>query len=249
MRVIAVIQARLSSKRLPRKVMLDILGKPVIWHIYNRLTHCKHLSAVVISTGEYDQNKEICDFAEKNQIKYYSGSEMDLIQRLYQTVLKFDADALVRITSDCPLVDPKLVDELVGIYVKNKDICDLVTNCEIHSFPHGLDIEVYSHDVLRRLNDEIKEPDLREWFPLYITKNKQKFKILNIKNEQDLSRIRLTLDYPEDYDLIKKIYQNLANKLPIPYMTDILDLLKNQPDLLLINSKYVDHRNVDAPTV
>lgn len=229
--------------------MLDILGKPVIWHIYNRLTHCKSLSTVVISTGEYNKNKEICDFAEKNQIQYYAGSELDLIQRLYQTVLKFDADALVRITSDCPLVDPKLVDELVEIYEKNKGYYDLVTNCKIHSFPHGLDIEVYSRDVLQRLNAKIKEPELREWFPLFITKNEQNFKILNIKNEQNLSRIRLTLDYPEDYALILKIYENFANEPSIPYMTDVLELLRKQPELLLINSMHVDHRNVDAPKI
>ena len=229
--------------------MLDIQGKPVIWHIHNRLTFCKSLSTVVIATGEYEYNKEICEFAEKNQIKYYSGSELDLIQRLYQTSLKFEADALVRITSDCPLVDPKIVDDLVYNYIKNKERYDIVTNCQTHTFPHGLDVEVYSSTVLQKLNDQIKEPELREWFPLFIIKNKENFKILNIKNDKDLSKIRLTLDYPEDYELIKKIYQNLANKSKIFYMQDILDLLEKQPDLLLINSKYTEHRNIDAPKI
>jgi spore coat polysaccharide biosynthesis protein SpsF len=108
---------------------------------------------------------------------------------------------------------------------------------------------VYSRDVLQRLHDQIKEPELREWFPLFITKNEQNFKILNIKNEQNLSRIRLTLDYQEDYAFIKKIYENFTNKPSIPYITDILELLQKQPELLLINSMHVDRRNVDAPKI
>lgn len=229
--------------------MLDIEGKPVLWHMWHRLTFCKSLSAVVIATGEYDINKEICQFAEKNQIKYYSGSEIDLIQRLYQTSLKFKADALVRITSDCPLVDPQIVDNLVHSYIKNKEHYDIVTNCQTHTFPHGLDVEVYSHRILQILNEQIKEPELREWFPLFIIKNKKKFRILNMENNEDLSKIRLTLDYPEDYEFIKKIYQNLFNRSQIFYMKDILELLMKQPDLLSINSKYVEFRNVDAPKI
>lgn len=249
MKVVAVIQARLSSKRLPKKVMMDILGKPVIWHVYNRLSFCKSLSEVVIATGDLNNNKEICEFAEKNQIKYHAGSELDLIQRLSQTSLKFNADAIVRITSDCPLVDPQIVDKLVYTYEKNKEQYDIVTNCQAHTFPHGLDVEVYSSKLLQRLNDEIKEPELREWFPLFIIKNQQNFRILNIKNDDNLSRIRLTLDYPKDYELIKKIYQNLYREGTTFYMHDILDLVRRQPDLLSINSEHVEHRNVDAPKI
>ena len=98
LKIIGVIQARMDSKRLPGKVMLEILGKPILWHIYERLKKCKTLDLVVISTGEYSNNKQICDFALQNNIPYYSGSETDLIDRLYQTAIHFQSSAIVRIT-------------------------------------------------------------------------------------------------------------------------------------------------------
>ena len=237
----------MNSQRLVGKVMFDILGKPVIWHIYNRLSNCKLLNSVVISTGEYEKNKQICDFASENKIQFYSGSETDLINRLYQTSIYFRASAIVRITSDCPLVDPKIVDDLVLKYIDLQDKYDIVTNCQTHTFPHGLDIEVYSSIILKKMNKLIKQPELREWFPFFVAKNPELFRVLNVANDKNLSNIRLTLDYQEDYDCIKKIYQALYNEKKIFYMADIMKLLKKQPELLQINSKYIEHRNIDAP--
>lgn len=236
----------MNSKRLPSKVMLRILGKPVIWHIYNRLMSCKLLNSVVISTGNYQENIEICDFAEKNNILFFSGSEIDLIDRLYKTALKFKATAIVRVTSDCPLIDPEIVDMLVSKYLDGK--YDIVTNCYKHTFPHGLDAEVYSVNVLEKLSNEIKNLNLREWFVLYIKQNSAMFKILNVVHDGDLSKYRLTLDYPEDFELITTIYQQLYAKKGIFYMKDILNLLEKNPQLMEINSKYVGKYNIDAPS-
>ena len=237
----------MSSTRLPGKVMLKILDKPILWHIYHRLSSCKSLQAVVISTGEYDKNKEICDFAKQSSIPFYSGSETDLIDRLYNTAISLQSSAIVRITADCPFVDPDLVDRLVHEFVKKNDY-DIVTNCRIPTFPHGLDIEVYSTDVLKKLWEEIQEPSLREWFPIYITKNSTMFRILDITNPLNLSNLRWTVDYPEDYEFVKNIYEHLYQKIPLFHMNDILELLKIHPKLTQINAKYIDHHNVGAPT-
>ncbi len=169
-KIIGIIQARLDSTRLPKKVMLELLGKPILWHIYNRLKKCTTLNEVVISTGEYQNNKEICDFATKNNIPLFIGSEKDLIDRLYKTALKHNADGIVRITADCPLVDPKVVDRLVTAFLEKTTQFDIVTNCEKRTFPHGLDIEVISIKTLQKLWEEIKELELREWFPFFIQK-------------------------------------------------------------------------------
>lgn len=249
MKIIGVIQVRLSSQRLPGKAMLPISGKPVLWHIYNRLTRCKLLDMVVISTGEYNSNVSICEFASQNNIPIYIGSEVDLIDRLYKTATKFQATAMVRITADCPLVDPKLVDKLVSEYLENQDHYDFVTNCRFRTFPHGLDAEVYSLATLRKLWYEIKEPELREWFPLYVYKHPELFRILNISNPTDLSKLRWTMDYEEDYEFIKQIYQNLYKEGQTFGMEDILDLIKQKPDLAKINSKYVEHHNVGSPKI
>lgn len=177
----------MGSTRLPGKVMLELVGKPVLWHIYNRLKNCNLLDLVVVSTGEYEKNREICEFASLNNIPFYSGSETEMIDRIYQTAKKFHANAIVRITADCPLIDPKIVDRLILEFRNKNSEIDIVTNNKIQSFPQGLDAEIYSFEILEKMWKEIKEPEFREWFPLYIDKNPTLFRILNIKNSLDLS--------------------------------------------------------------
>jgi len=239
----------MNSQRLPGKVMLEILQKPIIRHIYDRLKISKTLHDVVISTGKFQDNKSICEYAQNHAIPYFSGSENDLIDRLYQTTIKFNADAIVRITSDCPLVDPQIVDELVTEFLHNNDKYDIVTNCKIRTFPHGLDAEVYSLNILRKLWQEIKEPQLREWFPFYIEKNPSQFRILNIENTTDQHNLRWTVDYPEDFQFVKSVYENLYEKNNAFGMKEILQLLQTKPELSNINSKYVNHHNVGSPKV
>ncbi len=249
MKIIGIIQARMNSERLAGKVMLDIMGKPMIWHMYNRLKNSKLLSNVVISTGESVNNLSICEYAQNENIPYFSGSELDLIDRLYQTAIKFNATAIVRVTADCPLVDPQIIDQLISEFIKKHDDYDIITNCNTRTFPHGLDVEIYSINILKKLWQEIKEPQLREWFPLYIEKNLTKFRILNIKNSIDESSLRWTVDYPEDFEFIKKIYENLYNENTIFGMNDVLNLLKIKPNLSQINSKYVGYHNIGAPKI
>jgi spore coat polysaccharide biosynthesis protein SpsF len=241
----------MNSKRLSGKAMLDILDKPILWHIYNRLKACTHLDSVVISTGEYVNNKPICEFALKNNIPLYEGSELDLIDRIYRTALHFNSSAVVRITADCPLIDPKVIDKIITEYVNKSDQYDIVTNwSKMRTFPHGLDAEIYSIGALKKMWEEIKQPELREWFPLYYTeKNPALFRIFTITNPTNLSNLRWAMDYPEDYEFIKQIYQILYKETTVFGMEDVLDLIKKQPSLTEINSKYSGHHNVDAPNV
>lgn len=239
----------MNSERLPGKVMLDIMGKPMIWHMYNRLKNSKLLTNVVISTGEFENNASICEYAQNQNIPYYSGSELDLIDRLYQTAKKFNASAIVRVTADCPLVDPNIVDNLISEFIQNYDEFDIITNCKTRTFPHGLDVEIYSTNILKKLWQEIKEPQLREWFSLYIEKNPTEFRILNITNSIDESSLRWTVDYPEDFEFIKQIYENLYNENTVFGMSDVLNLLKIKSDLIQINSKYIGFHNVGAPKI
>ena len=236
----------MNSTRLPGKVMIDLLGKPIIHHIYDRLRTCKKLDDVVISTGPYNLNKKICDYAKTNKIPIFSGNEIDLIDRLYKTALKFEATAIVRITSDCPLVEPSIVDDLITKFERNSDNFDIVTNCKKHTFHHGLEVEVYSVGILKKLFHEISEIKFREWFPIYIQKHPNDFKILNIENEINLSNLRLTLDYADDLKLIKIIYETMPSN--VFSFSDVMKLLDSKPELLEINKKYLNHKNIDAPS-
>lgn len=237
----------MGSQRLSGKVMLDIMGKPMIWHIFNRLKSCKQLSNVVVSTGEYSNNKQICDFALENKIPLYEGSETDLIDRLYKTALQFNADAIVRITADCPLVDPQIIDAMILEYNSKNQQYDIVTNCKIPTYPHGLDAEIYSISTLEKMWNSIKQLEIREWFPFYVDKNPQLFRILYFKNKDDLSKLRWTVDYVEDYEFVKKVYEYLYKENSIFTMNDILNLLKTHPEISEINSKYVGFHNIGAP--
>ena len=237
----------MNSKRLPGKVMLKILEKPVLWHIYHRLNSCKNLDSVVISTGEKEKNQEICNFAEEFSIPYYSGSEVNLIERLYETAKKFNATSIIRVTADCPLVEPDIVDQVISEHKKSKNNYDVITNSFSYSFPHGLEIELWTTDILKKLNSEIKKLEFKEWFPIYVKNNSNKFKILEIKNKKDLSKFRLRIDYPEDFKLIEKIYGELYNDKIIFKIKDTLLLLEKKPELMKINSKYVGEHNIDAP--
>ena len=247
MKIIAIIQTRLGSTRLPGKAMLEILDKPIIWHIYNRLKFCHNLDEIVISTGDSKNNFEISDYAKKNDLLIFEGSETDLIDRIYQTAKKFQATAVVRITGDSPLVDPKIVDQVISAYKNNENQFDIVSNCKKPSFPYGLEVEIFSIESLKKMWLDIKKPEIREWFPLFIEKNPKYFKILNISNSQDISKFRWTLDYEEDYEFIKTIYQHLYSKKQVFDMKDILELLKTNPDLVKINEKYVGVKNVGMP--
>lgn len=154
---------------------------------------------------------------------------------------------MIRITADCPLVDPKIVGNMIQFYKINFKKFDIITNCKKPTFPHGLEIEIYSKKILKYMNQNIKDTKLREWFPVYIDKNLEKFRIHHFINDQDLSSYRLTIDYPEDYELVKRIFAHFYLNNKNFGMEEIIYFLKNNSDLLKINSKYHNHRNLDAP--
>lgn len=248
MKTIGLIQARLNSERLPRKGLLPILGKPILWHMFHRLSESKLLDGVVISTGPKNKNKELCDYLSDQNIPFYAGDENDLIDRIHKTALHFNSSTIVRITGDCPFVDPNVVDKILKEYFRTKNNYDLVCNSKIHTYPHGLEVEVYPIETIQKLDDAIKESNLREWFPVYIDKHLDEFRILHISHSRNLSQYRLTIDYLEDYDFTKLVYQELYQSKSIFSMEDIIELLVKKPELTKINSKYIQHRNLDAPT-
>jgi len=239
-KIIAVIQARMGSKRLPKKAMKKIAGKTLVEWIRYRLSFCKEIDQIVLSTADNKANEPLAKLAEDTGLEYYRGSENDLVSRIYETAKKFKAGAIVRITGDCPLVDPGLVDKMARIYRKKFPSIDYVANVLPPTFPDGSDIEIISFKTLERLNREVKNPLYREWITTTIMENPKKFKIYNLKNNKNLSFLRLTVDYPEDFKLAKIIFTKLHKEGKIFGLENILKLLKNKPRLIKINEKRVD---------
>ena len=236
----AVIQARMGSTRLPKKALLKIQGRTLIEWIFYRLSFCKEIDTVVLSTSDTTENNVLVKHAEAIGLPYFRGSETDLILRHLGAGLKHGADAIVRITADCPLVDPAIVDKLVCVFKDSQDQFDLVTNVFPPTYPDGMDVEVIPMRTLERLDREVQDPRYREWLTVAIMENPQKFKIKNVKYKDDFSGLRLTVDYPEDLRLTEEIFKTLHKEGATFYLEDILKLLQEKPELPRINKKWID---------
>ena len=240
LKVVACIQARIGSKRLPKKVLLEISGKSVIENMLERLKVAKEIDDIILALPDTKENDILARHADKIGLKYYRGSEYDIISRQYGAAKKLNADALILFTGDCPLLDPKIADKMVKIYRKNYDKFDFFTNTFPPTFPHGLDADIVPVFTFKKIDEEINAPFHRECYAAYIMENPEKFRIHNMKNHVNLSSIRLTLDYPEDMILIKKIFSALTKKKEVFVMKDILNFLKENPEVLEINKKRID---------
>ncbi len=238
MKVVAIIQARMGSSRLPGKVLEAILEKPTLWHLINRLQTAQLVDKIVIATSINQQDKPIVKFAEENGIDCYAGSELDLVDRLYQTAREYGAEAMVRITGDCPLVDPLVVDRVTKYYLDGQGSLDYVSNVSPRTYPDGLDTEVFSLSALERVWQEVKDPREREMIPENFLEHPKKYRLGNVAYDRDLSAMRWTVDYPDDLKFITEIYRRLYREDKIFVMADILELLTKNPELPEINRRY-----------
>lgn len=240
-RVVALIQARVGSTRLPGKVIADVCGRPVLWHIADRLRHCRSLSGALIATSEGADCRPVRDVAAGYGLQCFSGSEQDLVDRLTRAAQSAGADAIVRVTADCPFVDPALVDRMVETYFSARGSVDCVVNYIPRTFPHGLDLEVYPTAFLEQLCQEISDEHDREWFPTYVTARPELFRICAVTHSTDLSGLRWTVDYPEDLEFCRAVYTALWRDGGVFGMNDILQLLDREPSLVTINAMHAQH--------
>ena len=203
MNIIAIIQARISSTRLPGKVLKKIEGKTVLEHVINRVRAAKNLDDVIIATTVKKKDLKIVQLCAKLGVSVFCGSENDVLDRYYQTARLFKADHIVRITSDCPLIDPMVINEVIKLYFREK--ADYASNTMPETFPDGLDAEVFSFKTLKIAWGNAELPSEREHVTPYIRKNSNIFKIVNLKCDINLKNKRWTIDEPEDFSFIKII--------------------------------------------
>jgi len=235
MKVVAIIQARMGSTRLPGKVMKEILGRPVILWDLDRVSHSKLIDEIVVAIPYGKENDVIVDTIENynDKIIISRGSEDDVLDRYYQAAVKTNADVVVRITSDCPLIDPVVMDHVIEQFL-NSD-CDYCSNSLTRTYPRGLDTEVFSFKVLEEAWNKAETGYEREHVTPYIIENPDKFKLLNVENNIDLSHQRWTLDTKEDFEFIDAVYQRIYPKKQVFLMDDVLELLDQEPELIEIN--------------
>lgn len=231
-----IVQARMGSSRLPGKVMMKIDDKnPIIHYVLEQLKHCNFLDEIIVATTVLKEDNVIENFVRKNDIKCFRGSEQDVLDRYYQCAKNYSLSAVVRITSDNPLVDPDIIDKIVTLFKTND--YDYVSNDHPPTFPLGYVVEVFSFSALETAWKNAV-PSEREHVTDHFWKNKQIFKQINYGESTNLPNIRCTLDTKYDYNLIKTIVQKI-NHRPILF-NHVLKLLENEPELFNIN-KHVKH--------
>lgn len=239
MKVVAIIQARCGSTRFPNKVFADLCGKPFIWHVVNRLKHACSLDHIVLATTDNPLDDKLYHWAKENGVDIYRGSENDVLNRYYGAAIYSKADVIVRITADDPFKEPVLIDEAVNTLQKGG--YDFVCNNCPPSYPEGLDIEVFTKEALD-IEEELSTSDFeREHVTQYIYHHPDDFKIFNLSNAgENLSCLRWTVDTEKDFQMVTRIYSSLyKNDAEIFHMNDILQLLKEHPEIGRMNSNVV----------
>jgi len=234
-KIIVLIQGRTDSKRFPRKVLALIEKKPMIWHVIHRVQQVPSVQQIALLTTDKKEDKILLKIAKSSGIIGFSGSPSNVLERYYKTALKYQADPIVRITGDCPLIDPKVVEKMIRFFLEND--YDYVSNTLNPTFPDGFDVEVFSFKTLEEISNKAKLESEREHVTTYIKNNIKKFKVYNFTNKEDVSRFRLTVDEKQDLKLIRKIYAEMRPKT-IFYLKDVLRILSKKPKLLEINKKF-----------
>jgi spore coat polysaccharide biosynthesis protein SpsF len=237
MKVVCIVQARVGSTRLPGKVLKKICGKTVLEHDIDRLKRAKNIDEIVIATTTEERDIEIVNEAKRLGVKYYRGSESDVLSRYYFAAKENNADIVVRVTSDCPLLDSEVTEEIIKFYLENYPKYDYVSNTLDRTYPRGLDTEVFSFKVLEEAFLNAKENFQREHVTPYMWDNNTKYKVYQYKDIADSSNLRLTLDTQEDFKLITEIYIDLYNNNQYFGLKEILNLFNERPELIEINKE------------
>jgi spore coat polysaccharide biosynthesis protein SpsF len=237
MRKVAIIQARMTSTRMPGKILSPILGRPMLELLIERLRRARRLDDVWVATTTNATDDPTEELARRLGAGCFRGSELDVLDRVLQAAHAARADVLVEITGDCPLIDPVVVDQLVETYFANQ--YDYVSNVLHRTYPVGLDAQVYSTRVLERVAAATDDPVDHEHVSIHIYNHPELFRLHNVDSGlpdgEAVGRMRLTVDTPEDFALIAAIYEELYPAKPDFTLPDILDLLRRRPELLALN--------------
>ena len=233
MKTIAIIQARVGSTRLPGKVLLDLLGKTVLERVIDRVSAARMIKDVVVATTVGKEDLKIVELCARLGVSVFCGSVDDVLDRYYQATKKYNASQVVRITSDCPLIDPGVIDKVVDLHLSEG--ADYTTNILKETFPDGEDVEVIKVESLNKAWSEARLASEREHVTVYIRKHPELFKHMNYEYKTDLSKKRWTLDNAEDYEFIKEIYKNIFSRDKIFSMEDVISFLAENPDIERLN--------------
>jgi len=236
--IAAIVQARMGSTRLPGKVSRVAAGQTFLEHLIERLTFARCIDRIVVATTTHAGDDVIARICRGRQISCFRGSEHDVLDRYYRAARQAGADLVVRVTADCPMVDPEIVDRMVRVYKGHPDAYDLVTNRHPLTFPDGLDVDVMPIGALEAAWERADQPHQREHVIPYFWEGGMRVK--NVEHSENLFLTqRWTVDYPEDAELVAAVFDRLYRPGQPFSMDDILAFMKSHPHIGRMNAKYL----------
>jgi spore coat polysaccharide biosynthesis protein SpsF (cytidylyltransferase family) len=233
LKVTAIIQARMTSARLPGKVLMEVMGRPLLSYQIERLRFCKRIRDIIIATTTNKEDDPIAELSHKEGLKLYRGSEDDVLDRYFQAAKEYEAEHIMRLTADCPLIDPVHLDRMIkSFFLKKADYIYPSPTCA-----EGLDAEVFTFQALEKACNHSKLISEREHVTQYFHNNPDLFKIMRLKNKTDDGKYRITVDEKEDFQVVKRIIEELYATEDKPFgIEKITTFLDNHPDVFNLNS-------------
>ena len=230
--ITAIIQARMGSTRLPGKVLMKVNGRPLLGYMIERVRTSRRIEQIVIATTRSDDDVQIVDWCKANGIPFYCGDEEDVLSRYYGAAQQYKASIVVRMTSDCPLMDPRVMDAVIQAFLERPQVKFVSNTVPLPClYPDGMDVEVFSFDLLKQAHREAGLPSEREHVTFYMWKT-GKFPIFRVDCAEDLSRYRFTVDYPQDFQVIKAALEELYDTDPFFTMGKLITFMNSRPQLL-----------------
>ena len=237
MKIGIIVQARMGATRLPNKVLLPLNGKPVIIYLLERIRHSKLKHEIVVATTDSERDTILAEEIEKNGFNVYRGSENDVLDRYYQAAKKFEIDAIVRVTGDCPLIDPKIIDSVIQKYLDSNDEFTFAANILTETFPDGMDVDIFSFKALEYAWNNAKKTFEREHIRPFFKDNPHLFRPVEVVSQEYLGNYRLTVDEREDYELVNNICEYFGERNDYS-LDEIISYLRQNPDVFEINRKF-----------
>lgn len=232
MRTIAIIQARMGSTRLPGKVLKPLAGDTVLGHVVGRVRKAKRLDGICIATTDSSADEPIVAECKRLSVECFRGSEQDVLARYHGAAQACKADVIVRVTSDCPLFDGAMLDEMLVMFTATTGL-DYMSNVQVRRFPRGLDVEIFTVAALALANRKAKQRHEREHVTPYFYEHPEMFRLRSFECKENLSGHRWTLDTPEDWQFVEAVYGALDTKFTT---ADVLKLLNTRPELAKLNA-------------
>lgn len=237
--ITAIIQARMGSTRLPGKVLKTVNGRTLLDIQLERVKASKLIDQIVVATSALEQDQPIADLCAKLGVPCFRGSETNVLERFYQAARQFGAGTIVRLTADCPLIDPAIIDQTISLFQKQQvDYAANTVPPETSRFPDGSDVEVFSATALARAHKEATDAKDREHVTFFFWKHGHGFKTAQLLQPENWSSYRLTVDYPEDLVVVENLLNRLAQKKSFGHVPELIAELDAHPEIRQINSRH-----------